>query len=101
MPRGAPAAFSGDKFEESVDPAHNERLNDAVLADGGDEFGQMIRRERGARLQRTGHDLRERNRLHPLARRFRRGDRFSGCFGRSDECAESATECWFRHDRGS
>ena len=61
----------------------------------------MIRGERRARLQRTGHDLRQRDGMDAFAGRLRRGNRFRGRFGRSDQRAESASKGRFSHNQRS
>ena len=50
--RRAPAAFAGDEFKKSAAFAHNERLDDALLADGIGEFLQRFRGKIFPRLQR-------------------------------------------------
>ena len=54
--RRAPAAFAGDEFELAVDRADDERLDDAVLADGFDKFVERGFDEGGAGLERAGDD---------------------------------------------
>lgn len=53
---GAPAAFAGDEFEVVADLADDEWLDDAVLADGFDEFIERGFDEVGAGLERAWGD---------------------------------------------
>ena len=80
LTRGAPATFARDELEETANLADNERLDDAVLADGIDQLGEQFGSEIGTRLQRAGHDPRERDALHAIARRFGCGNGGSGGF---------------------
>ena len=93
-----PAAFAGDELELAIHGAHDERLDDAVLADGLDEVVQRGFAELEAWLQGTGHHHVERDIAHALEilRRDRRVERGCGC-AFADECAESFSECLFRH----
>ena len=50
--RRAPAAFAGDEFEESAAFAHDERLHDALFADGIGEFPERLVGKILARLHR-------------------------------------------------
>jgi hypothetical protein len=55
--RGPPASFAGDQFEFVADPADDERLDDAVLADGIDEVVQWCVDEMSTWLKRRGNDV--------------------------------------------
>ena len=66
--RGAPAAFAGNQFKMAVPLAHNERLHDALFADGIGQFAQRLGGKILARLERTRADPVQRHALHALAR---------------------------------
>ena len=66
--RGAPAAFAGDQFKITVALAHDERLHDALFADGIGQFAQRLGGEILARLERAGADAVQRHALDALAR---------------------------------
>ena len=91
---GAPAAFTGDQFKFIAALAGDERLNDSVLLDRGDEFLEVLIAKNGARLERGRDDAIEGHGLHPLAA-FDGGRR--GSHARVDERAEAFSECNFCH----
>ena len=65
--RRAPAAFAGNQFKKTASLAHNERLHDALFADGIGQFTQRLGRKILARLQRTRADAVQGYALHVLA----------------------------------
>ncbi len=65
---GSEAAFPGDEFQLVIHPADDQRLDDAVLADGLHELAELVGLELLARLQRTGNDLVRRHALHDVTR---------------------------------
>jgi len=71
--RGAPAAFAGDQFKITIALAHDERLDDALFADGIGQFAQRLGGEILARLERAGPDAVEGHALHPFAQVGRGG----------------------------
>ena len=75
--RGAPAAFAGNQFKITVAFAHDERLHDALFADGIGQFAQRFGGKILARLERAGTNAVERHALHAFARVGR------GCGSRS------------------
>ena len=95
--RRPPAAFASDEFKLVAALAGDQRLDDPVLFDRGDEFIEMVVAENGARLERRGHDPRQVHELDPLPA-------FEGGRGRRDpridECAESFAESEFGHKCG-
>ena len=95
--RRPPAAFPGDEFKLVAAFAGDQRLDDPVLFDRGDEFVQMVVAENGARLERRRHDPREVHDLHPLPA-FQGGSRRGDT--RIDERAESFAESGFCHKCG-
>ena len=66
--RRAPAAFAGNQFKISAAFAHDERLDDALFADGIGQFAQRLVGEILARLERAGADAVQRHALDALAR---------------------------------
>ena len=89
LARRAPAALPGDELILAIPLPHDERLDDAVLADGIDQLLQLLAAELRARLERRGDDEIQPELLHPLARFLRgrgRGDALV------DERAESFSE---------
>ena len=66
--RRAPAAFAGDQFKKTAAFAHDERLHDALFADGIGQFAQRLGGKILARLERAGADAVQRHALHALAR---------------------------------
>jgi hypothetical protein len=58
---GAPAALSGDQLVARTGGADDQRLDDAVFADGLGEFLEAVGLEDGARLQRIGVDIADGN----------------------------------------
>ena len=110
--RRAPAAFAGDQFKKSAALAHDERLDDALFADGIGQFPQGLVGKFLARLERGGADAIQRHALHALAvvRRGRRRKRAAGWrdgAARVDgerriaaqQCAQTASQCRFCHAR--
>ena len=99
---GAPAAFAGDEFEAAVDQTHDERLDDAVLADRFDEVVERSLEKLGARLQRAWHHLLVRDIPHPfqIIRRHPAIIRWSGGMF-PDESCESFAECLCRFSHGA
>ena len=91
--RRAPAAFAGDQFKIAAALADDERLDDALFADGIGQFAQRLRGKILARLERARTNPVERHALHALARvrrgcgsrsRWRlNGGRGRGCGGRT------------------
>ena len=75
---GAPAALAGDELVLAVAQAHDERLDDAVLADGIHQLRELLAREILARLQRTGHHSASGTLRTDLARRQAAGRSGSG-----------------------
>jgi hypothetical protein len=65
--RRAPAAFAGDQFKITAALADDERLDDALFADGIGQFAQGILGELFARLQRGRTDFIQGDALHALA----------------------------------
>lgn len=95
---GAPAALAGDEFERFAAAANDQRLNDAVLFDRGDQFVEVLLVKDGARLEWRGHDLIQAHELHPLAAfdsGSGRGD------ARIDQRAETFAESDFCHRKAS
>ena len=79
--RRAPAAFAGDQFKKTATLAHDERLDDALFADGIGQFAQRLVGEILARLERAGADAVQRHALDVFAQigRGRGGhDRLNG-----------------------
>ena len=74
--RRAPAAFAGDQFKKSVALADDERLDDALFADGIGQFAQRLVGKFLARLERGRADAVQRHAQHAFAivRRGRRRD---------------------------
>ena len=111
--RRAPAAFAGDEFKETAAFAHNERLHDALFADGIGQFLQRLGGKFLARLERGRADPGQRHALDAFAvvRRGRRhGGRCSDGNGRNrrrlrerrmaaQQRAETTSQCRFCHLR--
>ncbi len=55
--RGAPAAFAGDELETVTHGAHQDRLHEARLADGGGKALDERQVEVGSRLAWIGNDV--------------------------------------------
>jgi len=66
---GAPSAFTGDQLVATDGRAHDQGLDDAVLANGLSEFSQAVCLETAARLERVWVDLINRNAQGPWGRR--------------------------------
>jgi hypothetical protein len=58
---GAPAALSGDELVAGTGGADDQRLDNAVFADGLGEFLEAVGLEDGARLQGIGVDIADGN----------------------------------------
>ena len=81
----APAAFAGDELQLAPDLAHDERLDNPVLADRIDQLLELLGLELLARLERAGDDgLQRRERVRPVGRGFT----FPSSTGFSDEGSE-------------
>ena len=61
-----PPAFSGDELESTADFADNQRLDDAVLADGLDQSRKLFFIKPFSGLERAGNDLGKRDMTHAL-----------------------------------
>ncbi len=81
---GAPAAFAGNQFKKTASLADDERLHDALFADGIGQFAQGLGGKILARLERAGADAVQRHALHALAG-IRRG-----CRGMTGDAAAGA-----------
>jgi hypothetical protein len=99
--RGPPAAFTGDEFEESAAFAHNERLHDALFANGISQFLQRLWGKLLARLQGGWTNTVQRHALHAVAI-VRRGGRYDRGGHRlrerritAQQRAQSASQCRF------
>ena len=100
---GAPPALAGNQLKAAVYFADDQRLNDAVLADGLDQFGQRFFAQVFARLQRTWEERVERDSAHHLARSGGGNDR--GHLLAADRCVNeisktSAEGRFFLHMEG-
>ena len=96
--RSAPAALTGDEFVFPIHQARDERLDDAVLADGLDEIIERRIDELVARLERGGNDIVDGDVSHPWRIVCRIGRWISGKGGvLFDKGAESFAECLFCH----
>ena len=111
--RRAPAAFARDQFKTTAALAHDERLDDALFADGIGQFAERFFGKVLARLERAGPEPGQRHALDMLAR-IGRGNRNWG-WGRglnarrrgggsqnrtaAQQRAEAASQSRFRHAR--
>ena len=88
--RGSPSAFASNEFKACADLPHDERLNDAMLANRIDQFLQRFAPKILARLQRARHYARQINLVDSFARLgpiCARGDR-----RRADQRAKTFTQ---------
>ena len=99
--RGPPTAFTGDEFKKTAAFAYDERLYDALLADGIGQFLQCLGRKFLARLQSGRANAVQRHTLHAVAvvRRSGRNDRGGRRLRErriaAQQRAQSASQCRF------
>jgi lipoyl(octanoyl) transferase len=96
LARGPPSALPRDDFIFVVDPANDERLDDAAFANAVDQLLQVFAAKLLPRLEGARCYLVERQGLDALAELF--DGRGSGNT-RVDQRAESFAKCGFCHDK--
>jgi len=101
LERGAQAAFARDQFVLPGDEPDDQRLDDAALADGVNEFAQLLLPELGTGLKRAGDDPVEGDLLDTLPLLNdggRRGD--TGIDERTEPLAQALAEAGAKSFRG-